>query len=212
MIADTRQVHMEGFLELAIDIPANAIHVLVHAAIGPLPSHHVFPVWAPLDFFNGFTGNLRERASSRRCLGQRRVLQARIVIGERLVVIVDLRQVRVGEDVQQLRCAPAGLELQLAVDQRPAAPPFFLVFPVFWIADTGLGFDVIEPDIFHTLAVGPRVFARYGTSVATNTLVQVKDECELCTYFHEFLLVILFHETISACRFRPGCVELPVQG
>jgi hypothetical protein len=112
-----------------------------------------------------------------------------VIEGERLVVVVDLRHVRVGEDVQQAVQLGAGFQLQLAVLQFPAAAPDLLVFPLLRIADAGLGFDVVEPGVFHALAVGPHVLAGHRTGVATDALVQVEDEGELRSDFHFTLLV-----------------------
>ena len=202
VVTDARQIHVEGVLELAEHILLDVVQVLVHAALGKLACQIVFPVRAPGDFFHGVAGDHRQRACGRRRLGQRRILQARIVVGEGLVVIVDLRQIRIGENVQQLRHAAAGFQLQLAVVQHPAAFPFLLVLPLLGIADTGLGLDVVEPDVFHALAVGPGVLTRHRAGVASDTFVQIEDKCELSTYFHGFLLIYPVHATINACRYR----------
>ena len=72
---------------------------------------------------------------------------------ERLVVVVDLRQIRVGEDLRQQAPAATGLELQTACGgAHPAAIPFLLVFPFLGITDAGLGFDVVEPGVLDALA------------------------------------------------------------
>jgi hypothetical protein len=52
----------------------------------------------------------------------------------------------------------------------------------------GLDSDVVEPGVFHALAVGPHVLAGHGTGVATDALVQVEDEGELRSDFHFVLL------------------------
>jgi len=91
--------------------------------------------------------------------------------------------------LEQLRGAAAGFQFQLAVAQLPAAFPPFLVFPVLGVTDAGLGFDVVEPHVLDALAVGPGVLARHRAGVASDAFVHVEDECELCTYFHWFLLI-----------------------
>ena len=61
----------------------------------------------------------------------RRVMQILVVIIKRLVVIIDARQMRVGEDFTQQHRAIAHARLQFTVNfADPAALPFFLVFPV----------------------------------------------------------------------------------
>ena len=75
-----------------------------------------------------------------------------VVVGERLIVIVDLRQVRVGENVRQNPQLAALTRLQLAVGTAlPAAVPFFLVFPFFRVTDTP--FLVRGDPVKHQLAV-----------------------------------------------------------
>ena len=80
-------------------------------------------------------------------------VQMLVVEGERLVVIVDLGQVWIGEDLGEDRKAAALLRHDLAVLLAlPSAAPALLVFPILRITDTGLGLDVVEPRIFHALA------------------------------------------------------------
>ena len=81
-----------------------------------------------------------------------------VIVGERLVIFVNGRQVRVGEDIGQDFQLAALTRLQLAVGAaHPAAVPFVLVFPFFRVADAGLGFHIIEPGVFHAIAAGPHV-------------------------------------------------------
>ena len=71
------------------------------------------------------------RTGDRLMFALRRVMQILVVIIKRLVVIIDARQMRVGEDFTQQHRAIAHARLQFTVDfADPAALPFFLVFPV----------------------------------------------------------------------------------
>src|SRR5690606_10305382 len=80
---------------------------------------------------------------------------------------------------------PADFQLQFAVGiALPAAFPFFLVFPLFRETNTGLGFHVVKPGVFHPFTGGPDVFAGDGASVATDTLIQIQHHANLCSYFH----------------------------
>ena len=67
---------------------------------------------------------------------------------------------------------------------HPAAIPALLVFPIFRIANAGFGFDVIEPGVFHTFAVGPDVLAGYRTGVAPDAFIEVQHHGDLRTDFH----------------------------
>ena len=188
VVAHARQIHVEGILELRVNLLLHVLHIDVLGALVVLAGQIVFPVRAPGDLVHLFAGDLRDRTCRRCGFGQRRVLQVGVVESEGLVVIVDLRHVRIGEDIEQAGELAAGLELQLAVDQLPATLPDFLVFPLLRVTDAGLGFDVVEPGVFHALAVGPDVFTRHGAGVTANALVEVEDKGELCANFHAFLL------------------------
>ena len=95
-----------------------------------------------------------------------------VVEVERLIVVVDFRQVRVGKDLRQHPPFGAHLGLELAVGfTHPTAIPLLLVFPFLWIADAGLSLDVVEPGVFNALTIGPHVLAGHRTGVATDAFV-----------------------------------------
>src|SRR6516164_1758317 len=109
-----------------------------------------------------------------------------VIEGERLVVVVDLGEMRIGKDVGQDRPAPALLGDDLAVLLAfPAALPALLVLPVFGIADAGLGFDVVEPRVFHALARSPDVLARHRAGVTPDAFVEVENHRDLSAYLHD---------------------------
>src|SRR5262249_22656969 len=115
----------------------------------------------------------------------RRLLEMLVVVGEGLVVVVDLWQMRIGEDLGQDRQTPALLRRDLAVLLAlPAAVPALLVLPVLGIADARLCFDVVEPCIFHALARGPHVLAGDGAGMAADAFVEVQHHCDLSTDLH----------------------------
>ena len=115
----------------------------------------------------------------------RRLLQVLVVEGERLVVVVDLRQIGVGEDVGQHAPLAADARLDLAVLLAPpAAVPALLVLPILGIADAGLGLDVVEPGVFHAFAVGPHVLAGDGAGVTADAFVEVQHHRDLRADFH----------------------------
>src|SRR5699024_4046193 len=139
----------------------------------------------PFDLFHGAPRHQRDWPGDRRRLQLRRGVQVFVVEGEWFVVIVDFRQVGVGEDIGQHGQAPALPGHELAVFLAPpTAFPALLVFPVLGIADAGLGLDVVEPDIFHAFARGPDVLAGHRTGMAADALVEVHHHRDLATYFH----------------------------
>ena len=76
-----------------------------------------------------------------------------VIVGEWLVILVNFRQVRVGENLGQQTEFSTHFRFELAVAvQGPATIPHVLVFPFARITDTGLGFNIVEPCVFHTLA------------------------------------------------------------
>src|SRR5262249_9605948 len=98
---------------------------------------------------------------------------------------VDLRQVRVREDVGQDLPLAALARLDLPVGLAdPAAFPLLLVLPFARIADARLGLHVVEPGVFHPRPGGPDVLAGDRAGVAPDALVEVQDHADLGAYFH----------------------------
>ena len=202
VLAQPRQVHHEGVLELAVDLLLHALEVRVLAALRELAAEDLLPVGAPDDLLHPLARDQRARARHRRRLHLRRRVQVLVVERERLVVVVDLRQVRVGEHLHQDRPLAALARLEAAVAPDPAAVPAVLVLPVLGIADAGLGLDVVEPGVLHALAVRPDVLAGDRAGVAADALVQVEDHADLRADLHRL--------SPSSCRVRP--TRRPVPG
>ena len=160
VFAQARQIHHEGVFELAIHRLLDVVEVLVFRQLVELTAQVIFPVRPFFDFRHPFPGNQRTRTGNRlRFAAFRRGMQVLIVKIERLVIIVDPRQMRVSEDFTQQHGTVTHARLQFAVDfTDPAAFVFFLVFPVSREALARLGFHVVEPRVFHAFAAGPDVF------------------------------------------------------
>src|SRR5690606_12927184 len=102
------------------------------------------------------------------------------------IVVVDLGQVRIGEDLGEDREATALLWDDLAVlFPLPSALPALLIFPILRIADTRLGLDIVEPRVFHALTRRPHVLASDGTGVTPDTLVEIHHHRDLGADFHD---------------------------
>jgi hypothetical protein len=180
MLAQARQIHHEGVFELAVDVLLDALEVDVLRPVREFAPQDFLPVRTPLDLLHPLAGNQRAGPCGRHDAALGRGLQMGVVVGERLVVVVDLRQVGVGEDVGQH--APFGADARLygAVGAAlPAAFPALLVLPVLGIANAGLGLDVVEPGVFDALAAGPDVLAGDRAGVAADALVEVQHHADL---------------------------------
>ena len=150
-----------------------------------LAAEDLLPVRAPDDLVHLHAGDEAARARRRRRLHLGRRLQVVVVERERLVVVVDLRQVRVGEDAHQELPPRALPRLDAAVRLAdPAAVPLVLVLPFLGIADAGLGLDVVEPRVFHAGPAGPHVLAGDRAGVAADALVEVQHHADLRADFH----------------------------
>ena len=191
VVADPRQIHLEGVLELRVHGLFHVAEVAVLGAVLELARQIILPVRAPLDLLHGAPIDQRARARGRGGLGERARLEMGVVVGEGLVVVVDLREIGVHEQVHEALDPTAGLELQLAVLDHPAAVPLALVLPVLGITDPGLGLDVVEPHVLDADAVGPDVLAGHRAGVATDALVEVHHHAEVGADFHEFNLQCL---------------------
>ena len=141
VLAQPGQVHHEGVLELAVDVLLDIVEVCgpsmrlanspprISSQFGP---HSIFSMRLPV---------IRLRGGGRRMLHLGRRLQVVVVEGEGLVVVVDLRQVGVGEDLhQQLPLAALARHDGTIGLADPAAVPAVLVLPLLGVADAGLGF------------------------------------------------------------------------
>ena len=144
------------------------------------------PVGPPRDVHR-LAGELGVRARDGVAVSERRVDERLVVVGERLVVVVDRGQVGVGEDRQQLLDLPAGLEPQpaLAVELPPAVPAR-LVGPLARVALPGVGLDVVEPDVLGAGPVGPDLLAGDRAGVAADALVEVHDHRDLRLDAHQY--------------------------
>src|SRR5690606_16089174 len=141
VFAQARQVHHERVLEGRVHFFLYALEQRVAAARTEFAAQVIFPVRAPVDLVHLAAGQHRHRPGRRRGLAQRGVLQVFVVVGERFVVVVDGRQVGVGEQVRQNLQLAALARFDLAGGRaRPAAVPARLVFPFFGVADAWLGF------------------------------------------------------------------------
>ena len=153
VLAQARQVHHEGLFKRAVDLFLHALEVLVLAALGEFGAEDFFPVRAPMNLLHALAGNQRTRACGGLVLAVRRFVQVLVIEIKRFVVVVDLRQVGVGENLRQHAEPATGFGHQLAgTGPHPAAVPLVLVFPFLGIAHAGLGFHIVEPGVFHTFA------------------------------------------------------------
>src|SRR5690606_7889324 len=135
--------------ELAVNLLLDALEIIVSRALCEFTAEDLLPVRSPLDLLHALAGNQRTRPRRRRGLHLRRLLKMLVVEGEGLVIIVDFREVGIGENLCQDSPFGADSRFDLAVLlASPPAVPAILIFPVLRIADAGLGFDIVEPGVF----------------------------------------------------------------
>src|SRR5262245_26426237 len=185
VLAQPRQIHHEGLLELAVDLLLDVAEIVVGRALRELAAQDLLPVGTPLDLGHALAGDLRDGAGRGGGFGLGCVVQILVLEVEGLVVVVDLRQVRVGEDVGEHAPLAAELGHDLAIGPAPPATlPAVLVLPVLGIADAGLGLDVVEPSVFDALARGPDVLAGDRAGMAADALVEVQHLADLRADLH----------------------------
>ena len=99
MLAQARQIHHEGVFKFTIHFFLYAFEIVVFRAFLKLAAKDFLPIDAPIGCIFGFTCN---RGFHPRC-GNRFAFLGRfqmvIFIGERLIIIIDLRQVRVRKNL-----------------------------------------------------------------------------------------------------------------
>jgi hypothetical protein len=185
VLAQPRQVHHEGLLELSVDFFLDVLEIVILRALGELAAQDLLPIRAPLDLAHALAGDLRDGAGSRRRLGFGCMMEVLVFEIERLVEVVDLGQIGIGEDIGEQTPLAAGARLDLAVGLAPpSAVPALLIFPVLGVADARLGLDVVEPGVFDALARGPHVLARHRAGVTADALVEIQDLADLRADLH----------------------------
>ena len=96
------------------------------------------------------------------------------------MVVVDGGQVGVVEDRRQPLEAAATAQAQTALAiQLPAALPLLLVLVAGWVAESRLGFDVVEVHVLGAGSVGPGLLAGDRAGVTADALVEVHDHAHL---------------------------------
>ena len=190
VLADPRQVEHEGGVEFQLHLLLRlAAHLFQHriAELGMRRAPEiVVPVGGPLDL-HVLAGNQGLGLRHRKIVAGRGVDEVLVVVGPGLVVVVQLRLDRAGEDAEELGQPAAGLQLQLpAAVQFPAALPLLLVLVTARIPLPGTGLHVVEPDVFGARPVGPGLFAGDGAGVAADALVQCHHHCCLGHDAHQY--------------------------
>ena len=102
-----------------------------------------------------------------------------VIVGEGIditfsVVISHLRRVGIVKEIGKHIGFTAITKFQFVAILYPASFPQILFFPLFRIAYTRLGFDIVPPHVFGSLPVCPDIFAGNRTGIATNTLFQIE--------------------------------------
>ncbi|SAJ32564.1 Uncharacterised protein [Enterobacter cloacae] len=180
MLAQARQVHHEGVFKLAVHLLLDLLEIAVAGAFFELAAQQLFPVGPPFDFIHSLAVNQRARAGGREVIALWRAVQILVIEGEGFIVIVNLRQDGVSENLRQHAHFAAEARGQHAVNTAdPAALPLILIFPVFRIADTRFGFDVIKPRVLHPFAPGPDVLTGDRAGVAANAFIEIQNHANL---------------------------------
>ena len=180
VFAQARQIHHEGVFKLAVHLLLDLVEVAVAGAFFKFAAEQLFPVRSPDNFIHPLAVNQRTGTSGGHMLPFRRAVQMLIVVGERLIVIIDLRNDRVSEDFGDDAHFAAQTRSDLAIHvANPTALPLLLIFPVFRIADAGFRLDVVKPRVLHSFTPGPDVFTGDGAGVAANTFIKVQYHANL---------------------------------
>ena len=103
------------------------------------------------------------------------------------VIVVNLGQIWIGENFHEQLPLAALPWLDAAVCfSNPSTVPLILVLPFLRIANARLGFNVIEPGVFHAGTTRPDVFAGHATGMTADALIKIKHHADLRANFHAF--------------------------
>src|SRR4029078_573077 len=127
VLADSRQVEHERLLELQLHLLADLREDRVPGQDLGAATEVVVPVGGPFHLHR-FAGDQAARWRDRHLFTERGAGEVFVIVGPRLVVIVDRRHFRVGENRAELLDPPTGTQPQpTAFVPDPAARPLFLV-------------------------------------------------------------------------------------
>ncbi len=184
VFADPRDVEHVRLLELHLHVVLHPVEDDVTLEEFGVAAEVVVPVGRPLDVHR-LAGDERVRPRDGGVLLKRRLDEGVVVVGPRLVVVLEARQHRVGEDLEQLLEPATRAQLEpAALREHPAALPAFLVLVRAGVAEAGAGLDVVPPDVLSAGTVGPRLLARDRAGVAADALVEVHHHRHLCHHAH----------------------------
>src|SRR5262249_6401272 len=97
VLADARQIHHERVFELPLDILLHGIEVVVLGALVELTAKDFLPVRPPFDLVHCPAADERDWARDGRGRQLVRGMQELVIEGERLGIIVDVGEMRIGE-------------------------------------------------------------------------------------------------------------------
>ncbi len=204
MLADPRQIEHERLLEGEPDLLGDLLEYRVLGDELGAAGQAVVPVGAPRDLHR-LAGDQRPGPGDRGVVARRRGDQVVVVVGPRLVVVLNRRHLGVGEQRQQpLEPSAAAQRQPPSPVEPPPAAPGVLVFVGAGIALAGAGLDVVEPHVFDTGPVGPGLFAGDRAGVATDALVQVHHHRQLRHDAHQYSTSWLRRRiTVISSRWLP---------
>ena len=99
VFAQARQIHHEGIFKFAVNLLLHILKVVVFGTLGEFGAENFFPVWPPVNLLHPFAANRRTGAGHRHGFRLWRILQMGVVVIPRLVIIINRRQIGIGEDV-----------------------------------------------------------------------------------------------------------------
>ena len=99
VFAQARQIHHEGIFKFAVNLLLHVLKVVVFGTLGEFGTENFFPVWPPMNLLHPLAANRRTGPGHRHGFGLWRILQMGVVVIPRLVIIINRRQIRIGEDV-----------------------------------------------------------------------------------------------------------------
>ena len=180
VLAEARNVEHKCPFKLGKALCVNIMEIRITLSLVESPGEIILPVRSILNLIHLLTGNHRERPRRRWCLHPALSFQRGEIKGEGLVIVLDLRQIGIGEQLRHHSRAVAKAQFRAAVlAPDPSATIFLLILPCFRITGAGLRLHIIPPCIFHPPARCPDILACHRACMASYALVQVEDHCYL---------------------------------
>lgn len=175
VIEKERKINNEGVLKMEVDLIIKEIKIVVIREIGELEEENLLKVREKLDIINKIEGDKRERKGGRNGEDLEWSMEMEVIEIERLVIIVDLRKVGIGENIGEDEKFWENIRIDIEVIiEKKEEVKIIMVLKLIGKKEEGIGIEIVEKGILEELKIGKEVFESDGEGVEEDKIVEIK--------------------------------------